>query len=140
MTTWDRQDKPLAKEFQRISQVVGRLDFTGIEPALAEIGIVIPDEWSKPHGHSSHFGLTGPAVTPYVSVADGDAVPGRPLPDVGSANEWLMSSALTTNPGAPRWTESRLPARVHGLGKVSHALHAFPYHEHRRSLLGSRAF
>jgi endo-1,4-beta-mannosidase len=96
MTTWDRQDKPLAKEFQKFSQVVGQLDFTGIEPAPAEIGIVIPDEWSKPHGDFSHFGLTGPAVTPYVSVADGDTVPGRPQPDVSSANEWLMSSALTT--------------------------------------------
>jgi len=96
MTTWDRQDKPLAREFKKISQVVGQLDLTGIAPAPADIGIVIPDEWAKPHGDVSHFGLTGPEVTPYVSTSDGDAMPGRPQPDVSGANHWLMSSALTS--------------------------------------------
>jgi beta-galactosidase len=96
MTTWDRQDKPLAREFNKISQVVGRLDLAGIAPAPADIGIVIPDEWAKPHGDFSHFGLTGPEVTPYVSTADADAIPGRPQPDVSSANRWLISSVLTS--------------------------------------------
>jgi endo-1,4-beta-mannosidase len=96
MTTWDRQDKPLAREFKKISQVVGRLDLTGVSPAPADIAIVIPDEWAKPHGDFSRFGLTGPEVTPYVSIADADAVPGRPQPDVSSANRWLISSALTS--------------------------------------------
>src|SRR5437867_1951120 len=79
-----------------LSQVVGQLDLTGIAPALADIGIVIPDEWAKAHGDFSHFGLTGPEVTPYVSTSDGDAMPGRPQPDVSRANQWLMSSALTS--------------------------------------------
>jgi hypothetical protein len=96
MTTWDRQDKLLAKEFKKISQVVAQLDLTGVNPAAAEIGIVIPDEWAKPHGDFSHFGLTGPEVTPYVSTADADAVPGQPQADVKAANRWLMSSALTS--------------------------------------------
>jgi endo-1,4-beta-mannosidase len=96
MTTWDRQDKPLAKEFEKLSQIVGRLDLTGISPSPADIGIVIPNEWAKPHGDFSHFGLTGPEVVPYVSIADADAIPGRPQPDVSAANRWLMSSALTT--------------------------------------------
>jgi endo-1,4-beta-mannosidase len=96
MVTWDRQDKPLAREFKKFSQVVSRLDLTGISPAPAEIGIVIPDEWAKVHGDFSHMGLTGPAVTPYVSQADGDAIPGRLQPDAGAANQWLMSSALTS--------------------------------------------
>jgi hypothetical protein len=96
MTTWDRQDKPLAKEFERLSQIVGRLDLTGISPSPADIGIVIPDEWAKPHGDFSHFGLTGPEVLPYVSIADADAIPGRPQADASVANRWLMSSALTT--------------------------------------------
>ena len=95
MTTWDRQDKPLAREFKKISQVVSRLDLAGMVPAPADIGIVIPDEWSKPHGDFSHFGLTGPAVTPYVSVADADAIPGRAQPDTSGANRWLISSSLT---------------------------------------------
>src|SRR5208337_30974 len=96
MTTWDRQDKPLATEFEKISQVVGRLDLTGISPAPADIGIVIPDEWAKPHGDFSHFGLTGPEMVPYVSIADADAVPNQPAADVSSANQWLMSSSLLT--------------------------------------------
>lgn len=96
MVTWDRQDKPLAREFKKFSQVVSRLDLTGISPAPAEISIVIPDEWAKVHGDFSHMGLTGPAVTPYVSQADNDAIPGRPQPDAGAANQWLMSSALTS--------------------------------------------
>ncbi len=96
MTTWDRQDKPLAKEFEKISRIVGRLDLAGISPSPADIGIVIPDEWVKPHGDFSRFGLTGPEVVPYVSLADADAIPGRPQPDASAANRWLMSSALTS--------------------------------------------
>jgi endo-1,4-beta-mannosidase len=96
MTTWDRQDKPLAREFKKFSQVVGQLDLTGVAPAPADIGIVIPDEWAKTHGDFSRFGLTGPEVTPYVSTSDGDAIPGQPQPDVSSGNTWLMGSALTS--------------------------------------------
>ena len=97
MTTWDRQDKPLATEFKKFSKVVGQLDLTGVTPAPADIAIVVPDEWSKPHGDFSHFGLTGPEVTPYVSIADGDAIPGPPQsPSGGSENQWLMSSSLTS--------------------------------------------
>jgi hypothetical protein len=96
MTTWDRQDKPLAREFKKFSQVAGQLDLTGVMPAPAEVGIVIPDEWAKPHGDFSRFGLTGPEVTPYVSTSDGNAMPGQPPPDVSSGNQWLMSSALTS--------------------------------------------
>jgi endo-1,4-beta-mannosidase len=96
MTTWDRQDKPLAREFKKFAKVVSQLDLTGIAPALADIGIVIPDEWAKVHGDFSRMGLTGPAVTPYVSQADGDAIPGRPQPDASAANEWLISSALAS--------------------------------------------
>src|SRR5215469_13458003 len=53
------------------------------------------DEWAKPHGDFSHFGLTGPSVTPYVSQADADAIPGRAQPDTSGANRWLISSSLT---------------------------------------------
>jgi endo-1,4-beta-mannosidase len=94
MTTWDRQNKPLANEFKKISKVVGQLDLAGIAPAPAEVGIVIPDEWAKIHGDFSHFGLTGPEVTPYISTSDADAVPGRGQADVSGGNRWLMSSAL----------------------------------------------
>ncbi len=96
MTTWDRQDKPLAREFRKFSQVVGKLDLTGIAPAPADIAIVIPDEWARPRGDFSRFGLTGPEVTPYVSTFDGDAVPGQPQPNVSAENGWLMGSALSS--------------------------------------------
>ena len=95
MTTWDRQDKPLAREFKKFSQTVARLDLTGVSPAPADAGIVIPDEWSKPHGDFSHFGLTGPAAIPYVSTNDGDAMPGQRQPNATEANRWLMGSVLS---------------------------------------------
>ena len=97
MTTWDRQDKPLAREFKRFSQVVSRLDLSGLSPAASDVGIVIPDEWAKPHGDFSRFGLTGPAAIPYTSTNDGDAMPGGPQrkPEDATANQWLMGSVLT---------------------------------------------
>jgi endo-1,4-beta-mannosidase len=98
MTTWDRQDKPLAREFKSFSQVVNRLDLSGVSPASAELGVIIPDEWAKPHGDFSRLGLTGPASIPYVSTNDGDAVPGESQrkPADATANQWLMGSALTS--------------------------------------------
>jgi endo-1,4-beta-mannosidase len=96
MTTWDRQDKPLAREFKKFARVVGQLDLTGLSPAAADIGVIIPDEWAKVHGDFSHFGLTGPEVTPYVSQMDMDAIPGRTQPESSAGNHWLMGSALTS--------------------------------------------
>jgi beta-galactosidase len=96
MVTWDRQNKPLAREFTKFSQVVSQLDLNALAPAPADAGIIIPDEWAKVHGDFSRMGLTGPAITPYVSTADGDAIPGKPQPDTSAANQWLMSSALTS--------------------------------------------
>ena len=96
MTAWDRQDKPLATEFKKFSKIVGQLDLAHVSPAPAEIAIVIPDEWAKPHGDFSRFGLTGPEVTPYVSTFDGDAMPGQPPPNTSADNQWLISSALNT--------------------------------------------
>jgi endo-1,4-beta-mannosidase len=96
MTTWDRQDKPLAREFKKFAKVVGQLDLSGLSPAVADIGIIIPDEWAKTHGDFSHFGLTGPEVTPYVSLSDGDAIPGKAQPDASTGNHWLMGSALSS--------------------------------------------
>jgi hypothetical protein len=94
MTTWDRQDKPLAREFRKFAKVMAQLDLTGLKPAEAEAAIVIPDEWAKPHGDFSRLGLTGPEVLPYVSTADGDAVTGQGQGGGASENTWLMGSAL----------------------------------------------
>jgi len=96
MTTWDRQDKPLAREFKKFAHVVVQLDLTGLAPAPADVAVIIPEEWAKPHGDFSRLGLTGPEVTPYVSLSDGDAMPGRPQPDTSAVNHWLISSALSS--------------------------------------------
>jgi hypothetical protein len=95
MTTWDRQDKPLAREFKKFSEIVARLDLTGLTPAPADVGIVIPDEWTKTHGDFSHFGLTGSAAIPYASTNDRDALPGQKQQNAVEANQRLMGSALT---------------------------------------------
>jgi hypothetical protein len=96
MTTWDRQDKPLATEFRKFSKVVGQLDLSGVRPAPADIAIVIPDEWAKPHGDFSHLGLSGPEIVPYVSLMDEDAVPGQARSSAASENTWFMGSALSS--------------------------------------------
>jgi endo-1,4-beta-mannosidase len=96
MTTWDKQDKPLAKEYKKFSQVLGQLDLTNVTPALADAAIVVPGEWAQPHGDFSHFGLTGPEVTPYVSLFNGDAIPGQTTPNLSSDNQWLMGSLLNS--------------------------------------------
>jgi hypothetical protein len=96
MTTWDRQDRPLATEFKKFAQVVKKLDLTGIRPTPADAAIVVPEEWAKPHGDFSHFGLTGPEVTPYVSLFDGDAVPGQPPANQSEDIQWLRSSWLNS--------------------------------------------
>ncbi len=95
ITTWDRRDRPQAVEFRRFAQVVARMDLSGMEPAPADAGIVVTDEWSKPHGDFSHSGLTGPEMIPYVSTDDADAIAG-PKQDNSADNKWLQSSWLTS--------------------------------------------
>ena len=94
MTTWDRQDRPLAREFKVFSRIVGQLNLDNVKPAPAEVGIIIPQEWARTHGDYSRFGLTGPEVTPYVSISDGDAMPGQTPPSASAENQWLMGSLL----------------------------------------------
>ena len=99
MTTWDRKDKPLAREFRKFSNVVRQLDLEGLRPVDAEAAIIIPYEWAKPHGDFSKMGVSGLEAIPYLSTADGDGVAqkGQANSDVGaSENTWLMGSLLTS--------------------------------------------
>jgi endo-1,4-beta-mannosidase len=96
MTTWDRQDKPLATEFRNFSRLLRQLDLSGLRPAPADVAIVIPDEWAKPHGDFSHLGLSGPQTAPYVSLMDEDAVPGSPRTSATTENSWFIGSALSS--------------------------------------------
>ena len=104
LTTWERKDRPRGVEFRQFTQVASRMDLTGIEPAAPEAGIIVPDEWAKPHGDFSRVGLDGPAVIPYVSTQDGGAVSGQSTPDTSEQNlrltgAWLSSFILSRRAG-----------------------------------------
>ena len=96
LTTWEGKERPAAKMFEEFEKVVDRLDLSGIAPAPAEAGIMVPDEWSKPYGDFSHFGLTGPDIVPYTSTDEGGAVAGQKLPDFSEQNLWLTGSWLSS--------------------------------------------
>jgi endo-1,4-beta-mannosidase len=104
ITTWDGKERPAAKVLTSFSKITNALDLEGIEPAAAEVAILVPDEWSKRYGDESHFGLTGPEIAPYTSTEDGGAVPGQPLPNRAEENlrlqgAWLSSYVLAHRMG-----------------------------------------
>lgn len=96
LTTWDGKERASAKMFRDFENIVAKLDLTGIEPAPAEAAIIVPYEWSKPHGDFSHFGLTGPEVVPYVSTDEGANVAGQSQPNFSEENLWLTGSWLSS--------------------------------------------
>ncbi len=96
LTTWDRQDRPRGKVFRSFSQLLDRLDLDGLEPAPADAGIIVPEEWAKPYGDYSTFGLSGPSVMPYVSTQEGGAAEGQAPSNVSEKNRSLVGSWLST--------------------------------------------
>ncbi len=96
LTTWDGKDRPSAKMFKEFEDTIARLDLAGIEPAPAEAAIIVPYEWSKPHGDFSHFGLTGPEVVPYTSTDEGANVVGQSQPNFSEENQWITGSWLSS--------------------------------------------
>ncbi|MGD0471202.1 MAG: beta-galactosidase [Terriglobales bacterium] len=105
IVTWDRKERPAAKMLTAFSRITGSLDLDGIEPAPAEAAILVPNEWSKPFGDESHFGLTGPEIAPYTSQDEGGAVVGQPLPSNPTEDNarlvgaWLSSYILARRAG-----------------------------------------
>ena len=104
LTTWDGKERPSARMFQDFEEIVARLDLSGIEPAPADAGIIVPNEWSRPYGDFSHFGLEGPGIVPYTSSREGGAVAGERLPNPGEANDdvtgaWLSAFILARQAG-----------------------------------------
>ena len=95
LTTWEGRERPSGLMFEEFEKVVARLDLTGVEPAPAEAGIIVPHEWSKPRGDFSHFGLTGPEVVPYTSTDEGAAVSGQSQPSFSEENSWITGSWLS---------------------------------------------
>lgn len=96
LTTWDRQDRPAGRDFRRFSRIAGQMDLSEVEPEAPSAAIIVPHEWAKPHGDFSRLGLSGPAVVPYVSTQDGEAVNGQPPPDEGEENLWLTGAWLSS--------------------------------------------
>lgn len=96
LTTWEGKDRPSARMFKEFEDTVARMDLTGIDPAPAEAGIIVPYEWSKPHGDFSHFGLTGPDVVPYTSTDEGANVAGQSQPNFSEENLWITGSWLSS--------------------------------------------
>jgi hypothetical protein len=101
LTDLEGKDRPSAKMFKEFEDTVARMDLTGIEPPT-EAGIIVPYEWSKPHGDFSHVGLTGPEVVPYTSTAEGANVAGQSQPTFSEENEWITGSWLSSFVLAPR--------------------------------------
>ncbi len=96
LTTWDGKDRPSAQMFEEFEKAVAQLDLTGIEPAPAEAAIIVPYEWSKPHGDFSHFGLTGPDIVPYTTTDEGANVAGQSQPNFSEENTWITGSWLSS--------------------------------------------
>ena len=104
LTTWDGTDRPAGTEFRRFSKLLERLDLTGVEPAQAEAGIVVPFEWSKPYGELRGLGLPQYGGVPYVSNQEPGSVAGQEAADYGElsadlAATWLNSFVLARRAG-----------------------------------------
>ena len=95
LTTWDRQDRPQGVELRDFSQVLGQMDLTNLEPEPASAGIIVPHEWSKPHGDFSDMGIKGTSPIPYVSTQDGGVVSGSENRDQSELNRWLVGAWLS---------------------------------------------
>lgn len=96
LTTWEGKDRPSAQMFEDFEKTVAQLDLTGIEPVPADGGIIVPYEWSKPHGDFSHYGLTGPETVPYTSTFEGANVTGQSQPSFSEENTWITGSWLSS--------------------------------------------
>lgn len=98
LTTWDRKDRPAGREVRAFSCILAQMDLGGVEPGPAEAALVVPHEWSKPHGDFARLGLSGPSVVPYVSVQEGGGTldPYAVLTDRSrwDANVWLTGALL----------------------------------------------
>ncbi|MGO8786676.1 MAG: glycoside hydrolase 5 family protein [Terriglobia bacterium] len=96
LTTWEGKERPAGRMLKEFEEIVARLDLSGIEPAPAEAGIIVPNEWSKPYGDFSRFGLTGPVIVPYTSTDEGGAVSGQARPHFSEENDWLTGAWLSS--------------------------------------------
>lgn len=86
LTTWDRQERPRGAVLRDFARILAQLDLFGVEPAIGDAALIVPDEWAKPLGDFSHLGLQGTGAIPYTSVQDGF--------DTHEPNLWLTRALL----------------------------------------------
>jgi endo-1,4-beta-mannosidase len=86
LTTWDRQNRPRGDVLHDFSSILVQMDFTGLQPALGEVALIVPHEWAKPHGDLSRLGLSASGAIPYTSVQD--------TFETGEDNLWLTRALL----------------------------------------------
>ncbi len=96
IVTWNRKEKPAAKMLTEFSKIADTMDLNGVEPASAEAAILVPNEWSKPYGDASHFGLKGPEIAPYTSTVEGGSVDGQAPTSYPDDNARLMGAWLSS--------------------------------------------
>jgi len=94
LTTWDRQMRPQGLSFEAFEQTVAHMNLDELAVPVGDAAIVVPEEWARTRGDHSDFGLTGPEITPYVSVSEGGAVNGQAAAPY-DGNQWVMSSVLS---------------------------------------------
>jgi endo-1,4-beta-mannosidase len=95
LTTWDGRDRPRGSHFRTFARLATKLDLSGVEPAPADAAIIVPEEWAKPLGDFSRFGLSGPEILPYVSTQDGGVAPAHHAQSGAEENTWLTGSWLS---------------------------------------------
>ena len=88
LTTWDRLDRPRGRVMREFSHLLSQMDFTGLQPSRGEAALIVPHEWSKPHGDMSRAGLTGTGGIPYTST--------QSTFDDHEPNVWLTRALLNT--------------------------------------------
>jgi len=104
ITDWQGNNRPAALMLREFSRNLNSLNLDGLAPAPAQAALLVPDEWAKPYGDASHYGLTGPETVPYVSTFEGGNVAGQALPAHGDENArltsvWLSSYILARRAG-----------------------------------------
>ena len=95
LTTWDRKLRPQGIAFQEFTEISGHMNLQGLSVPMGDAAIVIPEEWARTQGDAARFGLSGPNLIPFVSVAEGGAVNGQ-APTPYDGNPWVMGSVLSS--------------------------------------------
>jgi len=97
LLTWERKLRPSGTAFREISQVLGHMDLSSLEPEPASASLIVPFEWYKPDGDYSQMGMEKPAPGQYLAQhTENGAVQGLPPKDFSGDNLHFMRSQLSS--------------------------------------------